>query len=145
MMATLAHRPVTVPHDDEIVSAGAAVQAAVLATGSDVRRGCEAWGLGSARSCPTRPAHAGEGRHPSHDETGSYAHARGVTKGATDHRSGRSRCDRHPPVASIRRTECSASTPRPRSSHDRVLRPHPADRFTFGLWTVGNPGRDPFG
>jgi len=21
----------------------------------------------------------------------------------------------------------------------------PADRFTFGLWTVGNPGRDPFG
>ena len=19
------------------------------------------------------------------------------------------------------------------------------DRFTFGLWTVGNPGRDPFG
>ncbi|MEJ2540776.1 MAG: xylose isomerase [Gemmatimonadota bacterium] len=24
-------------------------------------------------------------------------------------------------------------------------RPTPADRFTFGLWTVGNPGRDPFG
>src|SRR5688572_23224296 len=23
--------------------------------------------------------------------------------------------------------------------------PIPADRFTFGLWTVGNPGRDPFG
>ena len=23
--------------------------------------------------------------------------------------------------------------------------PTPADRFTFGLWTVGNPGRDPFG
>lgn len=23
--------------------------------------------------------------------------------------------------------------------------PRPADRFTFGLWTVGNPGRDPFG
>lgn len=23
--------------------------------------------------------------------------------------------------------------------------PVPADRFTFGLWTVGNPGRDPFG
>jgi xylose isomerase len=23
--------------------------------------------------------------------------------------------------------------------------PDPADRFTFGLWTVGNPGRDPFG
>ncbi|MCC6741730.1 MAG: xylose isomerase [Planctomycetia bacterium] len=24
-------------------------------------------------------------------------------------------------------------------------RPSPAHRFTFGLWTVGNPGRDPFG
>ena len=23
--------------------------------------------------------------------------------------------------------------------------PTPADRFTFGLWTVGNTGRDPFG
>jgi len=23
--------------------------------------------------------------------------------------------------------------------------PTPQDRFTFGLWTVGNPGRDPFG
>ncbi len=23
--------------------------------------------------------------------------------------------------------------------------PTPADQFTFGLWTVGNPGRDPFG
>jgi xylose isomerase len=23
--------------------------------------------------------------------------------------------------------------------------PTPGDRFTFGLWTVGNPGRDPFG
>ncbi len=23
--------------------------------------------------------------------------------------------------------------------------PGPEDRFTFGLWTVGNPGRDPFG
>ncbi len=26
-----------------------------------------------------------------------------------------------------------------------ALAPSPADRFTFGLWTVGNPGRDPFG
>ncbi|MEX0886165.1 MAG: xylose isomerase [Phycisphaeraceae bacterium] len=25
------------------------------------------------------------------------------------------------------------------------LTPTPVDRFTFGLWTVGNPGRDPFG
>ncbi|MBI3820577.1 MAG: xylose isomerase [Planctomycetes bacterium] len=23
--------------------------------------------------------------------------------------------------------------------------PQPSDRFSFGLWTVGNPGRDPFG
>ncbi|QDU68511.1 xylose isomerase [Engelhardtia mirabilis] len=23
--------------------------------------------------------------------------------------------------------------------------PRPSDQFTFGLWTVGNPGRDPFG
>ncbi len=28
--------------------------------------------------------------------------------------------------------------------HD-PYQPTPADRFTFGLWTVGNPGRDPFG
>jgi len=26
-----------------------------------------------------------------------------------------------------------------------VLAPRPEHRFTFGLWTVGNPGRDPFG
>jgi xylose isomerase len=26
-----------------------------------------------------------------------------------------------------------------------TLTPTPADRFTFGLWTVGNRGRDPFG
>jgi xylose isomerase len=25
------------------------------------------------------------------------------------------------------------------------LRPEPSDKFTFGLWTVGNRGRDPFG
>ena len=29
-------------------------------------------------------------------------------------------------------------------SGDRYA-PTPADKFTFGLWTVGNPGRDPFG
>ena len=23
--------------------------------------------------------------------------------------------------------------------------PQPEHKFTFGLWTVGNPGRDPFG
>src|SRR5947209_16460981 len=26
-----------------------------------------------------------------------------------------------------------------------VSTPRQAHRFTFGLWTVGNPGRDPFG
>jgi xylose isomerase len=28
---------------------------------------------------------------------------------------------------------------------DAALSPRPEHRFTFGLWTVGNPGRDPFG
>src|SRR5579871_228225 len=28
---------------------------------------------------------------------------------------------------------------------DARFQPTPADRFTFGLWTVGNRGRDPFG
>jgi xylose isomerase len=28
---------------------------------------------------------------------------------------------------------------------DDSLTPRPEHRFTFGLWTVGNPGRDPFG
>jgi xylose isomerase len=28
---------------------------------------------------------------------------------------------------------------------DDTLSPRPEHRFTFGLWTVGNPGRDPFG
>ena len=26
-----------------------------------------------------------------------------------------------------------------------LFQPNPSDQFTFGLWTVGNPGRDPFG
>jgi xylose isomerase len=29
--------------------------------------------------------------------------------------------------------------------HAARFSPTPADHFTFGLWTVGNPGRDPFG
>ncbi len=32
----------------------------------------------------------------------------------------------------------------PKTSAD-PFRPSRADRFSFGLWTVGNPGRDPFG
>jgi xylose isomerase len=31
-----------------------------------------------------------------------------------------------------------------RAGYD-TLTPRPEHRFTFGLWTVGNPGRDPFG
>jgi xylose isomerase len=31
------------------------------------------------------------------------------------------------------------------SLNAEALKPRPEDRFTFGLWTVGNPGRDPFG
>ena len=45
ILATLAGRPVTVPHEHEIVTAGAAVQAAVLATGSDPTEVAEAWDL----------------------------------------------------------------------------------------------------
>ena len=29
--------------------------------------------------------------------------------------------------------------------HNEPLTPKPSDKFTFGLWTVGNRGRDPFG
>ena len=32
-----------------------------------------------------------------------------------------------------------------RHCRDRHLHPRPEHHFTFGLWTVGNPGRDPFG
>ena len=31
------------------------------------------------------------------------------------------------------------------ADQERSYTPAPADRFTFGLWTVGNVGRDPFG
>ncbi|HWT23672.1 MAG TPA: xylose isomerase [Solirubrobacteraceae bacterium] len=31
------------------------------------------------------------------------------------------------------------------SISDDALTPRPEHKFTFGLWTVGNPGRDPFG
>jgi xylose isomerase len=33
----------------------------------------------------------------------------------------------------------------PMSPSPQDLTPRPEHRFTFGLWTVGNPGRDPFG
>src|SRR4051794_16814191 len=33
----------------------------------------------------------------------------------------------------------------PPMTADDALTPRPEHRFSFGLWTVGNPGRDPFG
>jgi xylulokinase len=45
VLATLAGRPLVVPGPDEIVAAGAAVQAAVLATGSTPGDIADAWGL----------------------------------------------------------------------------------------------------
>ena len=33
----------------------------------------------------------------------------------------------------------------PSTTSQDALTPRPEHRFTFGLWTVGNPGRDPFG
>src|SRR5258705_4377556 len=37
-----------------------------------------------------------------------------------------------------------ATQPKSRHPQDSYT-PTPADHFTFGLWTVGNRGRDPFG
>ncbi|MGD0019713.1 MAG: xylose isomerase [Candidatus Limnocylindrales bacterium] len=34
---------------------------------------------------------------------------------------------------------------KPSTSHDSAFVPKARDKFTFGLWTVGNRGRDPFG
>jgi xylulokinase len=45
VLASLAGRPVTVPGYDEIVSAGAALQAAVLVSGAGADQVTEAWGL----------------------------------------------------------------------------------------------------
>ncbi len=36
-------------------------------------------------------------------------------------------------------------TTAPMTATDDALTPRKEHRFTFGLWTVGNPGRDPFG
>src|SRR5215216_821323 len=33
----------------------------------------------------------------------------------------------------------------PRTARQDAFTPRPEHHFTFGLWTVGNPGRDPFG
>jgi xylose isomerase len=39
----------------------------------------------------------------------------------------------------------AARTGTRRSASGDALTPRPEHRFTFGLWTVGNPGQDPFG
>jgi xylose isomerase len=36
-------------------------------------------------------------------------------------------------------------TPMPSTRNNDVYAPKPEHHFTWGLWTVGNPGRDPFG
>ena len=46
VLATLAERDITVPDDSEIVSTGAGVQAAALATRSDVGEISQTWELG---------------------------------------------------------------------------------------------------
>src|SRR6476660_3014905 len=36
-------------------------------------------------------------------------------------------------------------TPQQQNLHRNIPQPNKSDRFTFGLWTVGWPARDPFG
>jgi hypothetical protein len=45
VLATLASKPVVIPHDLEVVSTGASLQAASIATGTDFDEISEAWGL----------------------------------------------------------------------------------------------------
>jgi xylulokinase len=56
VLATLAARPVVVPGSDQIVAAGAAVQAAVLATGSPPGDIADAWGLRTGAITEPGPA-----------------------------------------------------------------------------------------
>src|SRR5687768_483252 len=63
--------------------------------------------------------------------------------------SRRSRSGRSPTSAARPRTRSSTTCPSTCASFQESdamsLQPTPADKFTFGLWTVGNRGRDPFG
>jgi xylulokinase len=72
ILATLAGRPVTVPYDHEVVSAGAAVQAAVLATGSNPSEVAEAWDVRAGET--TSP---GVGSAASEEVRRRFAEARG--------------------------------------------------------------------
>src|SRR5262245_13172979 len=42
-------------------------------------------------------------------------------------------------------TSCRSTAVSSPGTDPMTLQPTPQDRFTFGLWTVGNRGRDPFG
>src|SRR3954463_10745343 len=42
----------------------------------------------------------------------------------------------------VEETQMTHTAPASTLSGEQPKQPH---RFTFGLWTVGNPGRDPFG
>src|SRR3977135_3032877 len=50
-----------------------------------------------------------------------------------------------PIAASIPRCEAWPTAHREKRSMSDKYVPRPEDRFSFGLWTVGNRGRDPFG
>jgi xylulokinase len=50
VVADLTGRPVRVPMEDELVAAGAAVQAAAVHHGRDVAQVAEAWGLGGGET-----------------------------------------------------------------------------------------------
>jgi hypothetical protein len=40
---------------------------------------------------------------------------------------------------------CQQQTSHPETAKERHDHPDPADKFTFGLWTIGYNGTDPFG
>jgi xylulokinase len=56
ILASLSGRPVSIPVDDEIVTTGAALQAAVFATGSGPEQIAEAWGLRGSEITEPGPA-----------------------------------------------------------------------------------------
>ncbi|MEM9036785.1 MAG: xylulokinase [Actinomycetota bacterium] len=75
LLADASGAPIVVPHTDETVAAGAAVQAAVVATGRSFDDVVEAWGLGAGDTvAPRRDADAATIR-------ASYARARELATG----------------------------------------------------------------
>src|SRR5207245_6624142 len=59
--------------------------------------------------------------------------------------AGRLGCARRRCVGRRARRDSGRVSLFPRLSRMDTFQPTPADKFTFGLWTVGNRGRDPFG